>query len=223
MNSWNLTAQGKVAAFPWFAAFMLNSPMPMLNVCDRLLLRIVFTSFGSPPFPSFSFFSPFWSWAKESVQLQQCVPLWQSHFHSQWISSSCPIVELHFMRSLCAWFYLLEFGNISEMLLSASSHFVCANTTKLSSFWFLTFLFRSRDYLSMMENQMCQMFERLGFSTTTANAIICDQGIDSLEEVCLLKSSEVETLCKTIHHPGGTIRRRNQDVPNPSISVSALA
>ena len=70
---------------------------------------------------------------------------------------------------------------------------------------------------------MHQMFKRLGFTTAAANTIICDQGIDSLEEVCLLKSSNVETLCKTIHHPGGTIRHGNQDVPNPSNSVSALA
>ena len=32
-----------------------------------------------------------------------------------------------------------------------------------------------------MENQMHQMFKHLGFTTTTANAIIQDQGIDSLE------------------------------------------
>ena len=70
---------------------------------------------------------------------------------------------------------------------------------------------------------MHQIFERLGFTTAAANAIIRDQGIDSLEEVCLLKPSNVETLCKTIHCPGGTIQCGNQDVPNPSISASALA
>ena len=70
---------------------------------------------------------------------------------------------------------------------------------------------------------MHQMFERLSFTTAAANAIIQDQGIDSFDEVCLLKSSDVETLCKTIHHPGGTIQHGNQDVPNPGISVSALA
>ena len=74
-----------------------------------------------------------------------------------------------------------------------------------------------------MENQMHQVFECLGFTAATANAIIQDQGIDSLEEVCLLKPSNVETLCKAIHHPGGTIQHGNQDVPNPGISISALA
>ena len=74
-----------------------------------------------------------------------------------------------------------------------------------------------------MENQMRQMFEHLSFTTTAANAIIWDQGIDSLDEVHLLESSDVETLCKTIRRPGGTIWRGNQDVPNPGISVSALA
>ena len=52
---------------------------------------------------------------------------------------------------------------------------------------------------------MHQMFERLGFMTAAANAIIQDQGIDSLEEVQLLESSNVETPCKTIRHPSGTI------------------
>ena len=70
---------------------------------------------------------------------------------------------------------------------------------------------------------MCQMIERLGFMTAAASAIIQDQGIDSLEEVRLLESSNVETLCKTIRRSGSTIRRGNQDVSNPGISVSALA
>ena len=47
--------------------------------------------------------------------------------------------------------------------------------------------------------------------------------MDSLEEVRLLEPSDVETLCKTIRHPGGTIQCGNEDVPNPGISVSALA
>ena len=70
---------------------------------------------------------------------------------------------------------------------------------------------------------MRQMFERLSFMTAAANAIIQDQGIDSFDEVHLLESSDIETLCKTIHCPGGTIQRGNQDVPNLGISVSALA
>ena len=70
---------------------------------------------------------------------------------------------------------------------------------------------------------MHQMYERLSFTAAAANTIIQDQGIDSLQEVCLLEPSDVETLCKTIHHPSGTIQHGNQDVPNPSISISALA
>ena len=56
---------------------------------------------------------------------------------------------------------------------------------------------------------MHQMFERLCFTTATTNAIIQDQGIDSLDEVHLLESSDVETLCKTIRRQGGTIWRGN--------------
>ena len=70
---------------------------------------------------------------------------------------------------------------------------------------------------------MREMFECLSFSTTTTKAIIHDQGINSLDEVCILEPCDVETLCKTIRPPSGTIRRGNEDVPNPSISVSALA
>ena len=43
---------------------------------------------------------------------------------------------------------------------------------------------------------MHQMFERLGFTTTTANAIIYDQGIGSLDEVHLLKPSDVEPFAR---------------------------
>ena len=75
----------------------------------------------------------------------------------------------------------------------------------------------------MIKNQMHQMFKHLGFMTTAANAVMWNQGLDSLEEVHLLESSNVENLCKTIRHPSGTIWHQNQDVPNPGISVSALA
>ena len=62
LKSTILTAQEKFAACPCFAAFMPNSPMPMLDVCDWLLLISVFTTFGGPFLSSLlSFLSPLFS------------------------------------------------------------------------------------------------------------------------------------------------------------------
>ena len=40
-----------------------------------------------------------------------------------------------------------------------------------------------------------------------------DQGMGSLEELCLQTDNNVKTLCKVIHHPGGTINDPNVSVP----------
>src|SRR5512136_1991772 len=45
-NRLSLTAMEKAAAFPLCAGFMPNSPMPMLDVCDLLLLMTVSTICG---------------------------------------------------------------------------------------------------------------------------------------------------------------------------------
>jgi hypothetical protein len=45
-NRWSLLAIKKVAALPLQAGFMPNSPMPMLDVCDWLLLTTVSTTGG---------------------------------------------------------------------------------------------------------------------------------------------------------------------------------
>jgi hypothetical protein len=45
-NKWSLTAMEKAMALPLRAWFMPNSPMPMLDVRDWLLLTTVLTTVG---------------------------------------------------------------------------------------------------------------------------------------------------------------------------------
>lgn len=52
---------------------------------------------------------------------------------------------------------------------------------------------------------MRTMFERLGFTANAATLIVDTQGIDSLDELRLLKDSEVEGLCKVLRRPGGMV------------------
>ena len=40
-----------------------------------------------------------------------------------------------------------------------------------------------------------------------------DQGMGSLEELCLLTDDDVETLCKVTHCPDGTINNPNMQAP----------
>ena len=46
---------------------------------------------------------------------------------------------------------------------------------------------------------------RIGFSEAAARAIVEDQGIDSLEEIRLMTDDKIESLCKIVRRPGGTI------------------
>jgi ribosomal protein S13 len=47
--------------------------------------------------------------------------------------------------------------------------------------------------------------QRLGCTAEAAQAIVNDQGIDSLVELKSMKDDDVTTLCKVIRRPGGTI------------------
>ena len=49
------------------------------------------------------------------------------------------------------------------------------------------------------------MFQDLGCSAHDAKAIMDSQGIDTLDDCCILKDGELETLCKNVKHPGGTV------------------
>jgi len=74
---------------------------------------------------------------------------------------------------------------------------------------------------------MRQVFQRLGFSQQAATAVVDDQGINSLDELRILKDDEITNLCKVIRRPGGQIANPNPDVqgniPNPGIMVSLRA
>ena len=69
-----------------------------------------------------------------------------------------------------------------------------------------------------------QLYIRLGFSEPAARSIVEDQGIDSLDQIKILKDSEIENLCKVIRRPGGQVANPNAavggNVFNPGIQVS---
>ena len=71
---------------------------------------------------------------------------------------------------------------------------------------------------------------RLGFSNEAAEFITVGQDMTELEEFKLLKDEEVESLCKVVRHPGGTVPNPQADMvgqaptlPNPGIPVSLRA
>jgi hypothetical protein len=74
---------------------------------------------------------------------------------------------------------------------------------------------------------MHQLFQHIGYSQVAVTAIVDEQGIDSLEELHILKDKEITNLCKVIRHPGGQIANLNPlqqgSIPNPGISVSLHA
>jgi len=75
-------------------------------------------------------------------------------------------------------------------------------------------------------NAIRTVFTRLGFSVPAAQSIVDDQQINSLDEIRILRDSEVENLCKVIRCPGGTLPAADPDapaVPNPGINVSLRA
>jgi hypothetical protein len=72
---------------------------------------------------------------------------------------------------------------------------------------------------------MHQLFQHMGYySQVAVRAIVDEQGIDSLDELHILKDKEITNLCKFIHDPGGQIANPNPlqqgNIPNPGISVS---
>ena len=57
---------------------------------------------------------------------------------------------------------------------------------------------------------MRAVFEDLGWSVHTAKAMMEDEGIDTLEDLCFLKDGDVETLCKNVKCPGGEAGGNNR-------------
>jgi hypothetical protein len=71
---------------------------------------------------------------------------------------------------------------------------------------------------------------RVGFTAAVATNITDVENIDSLDELKLLSSDDVETLCKMLRNPGGMVNNPNvgvagqpQQICNPGRHVSACA
>ena len=52
---------------------------------------------------------------------------------------------------------------------------------------------------------MRQVYQCCGFTADAENVVEDAQSIDSVDELRLLKYSEIENLCKVIRRPGGAI------------------
>ena len=50
---------------------------------------------------------------------------------------------------------------------------------------------------------MRAVFQDLGCSAHAAKAMVEDQGIDTLDDLCFLKDGDVETLCQSVKCTGG--------------------
>ncbi|KAI2493825.1 hypothetical protein MHU86_20706 [Fragilaria crotonensis] len=71
---------------------------------------------------------------------------------------------------------------------------------------------------------------RIGFTEMAAQALVDEQGMDSLEEIKLLTDDEIESLCKVIRRPGGMIPAPPggaaggaANIPNPGVPVNQRA
>ena len=62
-------------------------------------------------------------------------------------------------------------------------------------------------------------FQVLGYSACAAKAMVEDQGIDTLDDLCFLKEGDVETLCNNVKCPRGSARGNNRKT-NPGHLVS---
>ena len=62
----------------------------------------------------------------------------------------------------------------------------------------------------MMQASLRAVFQDLGCSGCTAKAMVEDQGIDTLEDLCFLKDAVVETLCKNVKCPGSAAGGNNR-------------
>ena len=73
---------------------------------------------------------------------------------------------------------------------------------------------------------MRAVMTRLGFSQAAAQAIVDEQGLKSLGEVQLMTDDEVESLCKVLRRPGGTVPGVGvgaAQVNNPGVMVNHRA
>ena len=73
---------------------------------------------------------------------------------------------------------------------------------------------------------MRTMLTRIGLSIAASQVIVEEQGMDTLDEIKLLTDDEIESLCKVVRRPGGTVPGPNVgDAPvnNPGTPVNLRA
>ena len=61
---------------------------------------------------------------------------------------------------------------------------------------------------------------RLGFSAKAYGFITEDQGLDKLDELKVLTNDEIESLCKVVWRPGGTVPNPNTGGPGQPATLS---
>ena len=67
---------------------------------------------------------------------------------------------------------------------------------------------------------LCAALARLGFSSKAAGFITDDQGLDTLDELQVLTNDEIESLCKVVRRPGGTVPNPNTGDPGQLATLS---
>eukprot|EP00978_Attheya_sp_CCMP212_P018523 scaffold50786_cov35-Attheya_sp.AAC.1 len=68
--------------------------------------------------------------------------------------------------------------------------------------------------VNMADLASCRaLMVHLRFSLNAAATIVDEEGIDSLDEIKILTDDDIESLCKVVHHAGGSI-------PNPDVNVA---
>ena len=60
---------------------------------------------------------------------------------------------------------------------------------------------------------LCAALTCLGFSAKAARFITYNQGLDTLDELKVLTNDEIESLCKVVRRPGGTVPNPNNGDP----------
>jgi hypothetical protein len=101
----------------------------------------------------------------------------------------------------------------------------------LTLFFALVFLLFFLVFENIMNNAVMRAaMVRIGFTEMAAQALVDEQGMDSLGEIKLLTDDEIESLCKVIRHPGGMIPAPPggaaggaANIPNPGVPVNQRA
>ena len=60
----------------------------------------------------------------------------------------------------------------------------------------------------------------LGLSAKAARFITYNQGLDTLDELKVLTNDEIESLCKVVRRPGGTVPNPNTRYPGQPATLS---